>query len=235
MSAEQQGGNQVWKLSRANKLVSCPQWEKCSHAAYRAKRENGYFWATALCREGWRAASSEGNLAEPAAASEQRKLLSSWALLCPLGHNYLHSSFPNVCFDVTDKCTTWYLLVFCLGARYYYPVFSMLKCNRDTTCLLKLLYSPSAQKRKKARFSFCSLTGGWAKPHPSRVALQQLLSTSASQQHVLKWFAKSGPSNGAKGISGKRSQGQQSDRVQIFYVNYRKVFYLLVHSFKSYI
>lgn len=114
MSAEQPGGNQVWKLSRANKLVSCPQWEKCSHAAYRAKRENGYFWATALCREGWRAASSEGNLAEPAAASEQRKLLSSWALLCPLGHNYLHSSFPNVCFDVTDKCTTWYLLVFAL-------------------------------------------------------------------------------------------------------------------------
>lgn len=202
----------MWKLSRANKLASCPQCNKCSNAACKANRENGYFWATAPRRDGWRAASSEGNSATPAAASEQRNPLSWWPMLCPLGHRYLDYSFPNVCLRVTDGCTTWYLLAFCLGTKYYYPVFSVLKCNRGHH-LLAEVSSPTAQDRKRARFFSAVLhTGGWANPHPIRVAPQQLLSTSALQQHVFKWFAKSGPTNGAKAISGKRSQCQQLDR-----------------------
>lgn len=78
---------------------------KSPYAAFTAYGENGYFWVTTRPREGRRAASSKGNTAAPAAASEQRKPVSQWPVLCPLVHNYLDYSFPNVCFRVTDRCT----------------------------------------------------------------------------------------------------------------------------------
>lgn len=167
-STEQQGGNQTWKLWKANKLTSCLPCEK-SFAAY---GEKWYFWATAHLREGWRVACSEGNTTVPVAASVQGKPDSCWSVLCPLVHNCLDYPFPSVCLRVTDRCTTWYLLAFCFGAKFCYRVFSVLKCNRGHHLLAK-----------DRLFSAVLHTGGWAK---CRVAFQELLSTSALQQHVLK-------------------------------------------------
>lgn len=134
------GGNSAEQISV---LSPC---EKSPHAAFTAYGENGYFWATARLRERWRVASSEGNTAAPVAASEQRKHVSQWPMLCPLVHNYLDYSFPNVCFRVTDRCTT-YLLAFCLGAKFY-CVFSVLKSNRGHHLLAKA-FSLSIRDRQK--------------------------------------------------------------------------------------
>lgn len=156
------GGNQVWKLSRPDKLRSCPPCEKSPHAAFTANGESGYFWATIQPREVWSVASSEGNTAVLVAASEQRKPVSRWPELCPLWHNYLNYSFPNVCFRVTDRCTTRYLLAFCLGAKFYYHVFSVLKCNREHHLLAKA-FSLSAQVRQKTDcfLQFYTWEGEW--------------------------------------------------------------------------
>lgn len=137
----------------------------CLHA----NGEKGHFWAPAPCREGWRAANSEGNPAVPVAASEQRKPLSWWPLLCPLGHNYLDYSFPNVCFRVTEKCTTWCTCVLPWCQVLLPCILSpcVLKCNRDTTCLLKFIL-PVHKTEKKARFFFCSLTPRRMNKTPSK-------------------------------------------------------------------
>lgn len=146
-----EGGNPVWKLSRANKLASYPTG-KVFPCCLQSQQRKWAYLGHCPAQGGMEGSQLRRKPCSAGAASEQRKSLSWWALLCPLGHNYLDSSFPHVCFRVTERCTTWYLLVFSLGAKYYYPVFSVLKRNRDTTCWLKFILP--VHKAEKSQIFF---------------------------------------------------------------------------------